>query len=128
MKKLLAALAVTAAIGIAAPASAYAARDNDRGGHAQESYRGAPNFAQQLQQLEQRVHVGARRGDLNRWEARRFTADIRAIDNLRVSYRRSNGFSPREVRDLDRRIENLRVVINREIRDDRYADRGWDRR
>jgi len=138
MKKLIAAFALIATVAVAAPASANDSRNHDRGRGHQEVVVGGANYAEQLERLQQRVYMGAQRGDLNRYEARRFNADIRALDNLRRDYRRSNGFSPREVRDLDRRIDGLRYAINSEIREDRYADRGrddhdgrrgdWDRR
>ena len=57
--------------------------------------------------LERRIDQGLRRGDLTRPEAARLRAEFRDIARLERQYRRTDGLSRWERRDLDRRFDRL---------------------
>lgn len=72
--------------------------------------------------LDQRIDQGIRQGTLNRREATRLRADFRGLLQLENRYRRSNGLSQFERRDLDRRFDALSQRIRYE-RNDRQGRR-----
>jgi hypothetical protein len=143
MKKLMASLAVLSALAFAAPASAdpprhseyerssdRGDRDGYRGDH--DDYRGSRhdnvnwNFDERLNRLEQQIQRGARHGDLNRYETRRFYSELRDIRFQKRDFQVSHGISQREGQILDRRIDRFRDSLRAELRDDsRY---GWNDR
>ena len=106
MKKILiSVLAVSALTAAAAPAMA------------------APwqSINQRQAQLDRRIDVGVRTGQLTRVEATRLRAEFRQIAQLEVRYRRTNGLQGWERNDLDRRFDILsrKIRIERHDRDDR---------
>ncbi len=101
MKKFLAIAAATAALAIAAPASA-------------QSWQ---NINQRQYNLDQRIDAGVRNGTLTRNEAARLRADFRDLAQLEAQYRASNGLSYAERQDLDRRFDALSARIRSERND-----------
>lgn len=73
---------------------------------------------QRQNRIEQRIDQGIRSGALTRNEAVRLRGEFRGIAQLESRYRRSNGLSLAERRDLDRRFDALsaRVRINKNDR------------
>jgi hypothetical protein len=71
--------------------------------------------------LDQRIDQGIRNGSLTRREAVQLRGEFRQIVQLENRYRRSNGLSLSERRDLDRRFDGLsqRVRYERHDRQDR---------
>ena len=74
------------------------------------------------QTLDRRIDQGVRNGTLNRNEAQRLRGEFRALSQLENRYRRSNGLSQFERRDLDRRFDALSQRIRFE-RNDRQGRR-----
>ncbi|HEX8554250.1 MAG TPA: hypothetical protein VF695_06050 [Sphingomonas sp.] len=72
--------------------------------------------------LDQRIDRGIQNGTLNRREATRLRADFRGLARLESQYRRSNGLSQAERRDLDRRFDALSQRVRFE-RNDRQGRR-----
>lgn len=141
MKTLLASLAALGALAVAAPASAQDFRPGGYGhgyGFAGPQYANSyvAQSARQLERLRLRVREGMQAGQLNRFEGRRFFGQVRALEDLRLQYIRTRGFSPWEARDLEQRINSLRHELRREFYDGRSYSRfdagdrdyGWDRR
>jgi len=134
MKKLLTtALAATAMIATAAPASAqvyWEYRDGYRDGYRysdRDNYRGYGAWrsinARQAQ-LDRRIDAGVRRGDLTPREAVRLRAEFREIAYLEARYRRTGGgLSMWERQDLDRRFDRLSARIRFERND--WEDRTY---
>jgi tetrahydromethanopterin S-methyltransferase subunit G len=100
-KHVLALLAATALAGTAAPALAQSVNERQAN-------------------IEQRINTGVRNGALTQAEATRLRADLRAIADLEVRYRR-DGLSAAERIDLDGRLDalNQRIRIERNDRDER---------
>jgi hypothetical protein len=80
--------------------------------------------AQQWQSINQRqanqferIDRGIQNGVLTRAEANRIRAQFAALNTLERDYRRSNGLSTRERRDLDRRFDALSQRIQTQKRD-----------
>lgn len=100
MKKIAITLAVLASVSAAAPAAAQ--------------YRGA-NLDNRIEQLQDRIQDGVRRGTITRNEAVPLRNRLRQLTRLERRYGR-DGFSRWERNDLQQRIQNLRQQI-------RYAER-----
>lgn len=83
-------------------------------------------IAQRQANLDQRIDQGIRSGRLNRPEARRIQNELRQLDRLEAQYRRSNGLSMSERRDLDRRYDALSARVRFE-KNDRQNGRGYRR-
>ncbi len=81
-------------------------------------------IAQRQAVLDRRIDQGIRSGRLNRPEARRIQAELRQLDRLEDRYRRSNGLSASERRDLDRRYDALAARVRYE-KNDRQNDRRY---
>lgn len=102
MKKLIAGILAVSAIAAAAPASAQAWQ----------------NINQRQAQLDRRIDVGVRNGQLTRREAEEMRRQFRVIANLETTYRRSGGGLSRwERQDLDRRFDHLASRIRYERHD-----------
>lgn len=71
--------------------------------------------------IEARIDQGARSGDLTRQEARRLRAELRRINDLERYYRRTDGLSAWERRDLEHRLDRLSGQVFGQRHD-------WDRR
>lgn len=108
MNKTLLSLLATAAIATAAPAMAQTWQ----------------NINERQAQLDQRIDVGVRNGQLTRAEATRLRTEFRQIAQLETRYRR-NGLSANERADLDRRFDRLAMQI-RNQRHDQQADGRWE--
>ena len=78
-------------------------------------------------QLDERIDMGVRRGDLTREEAMRLRNEFRTIVSLESRYR-ANGLQPSERADLDRRFDLLSARIRYERHDDqaRNGGPGWN--
>jgi hypothetical protein len=93
------------------------------------------NVNERQAQLDQRIDVGVRNGQLNQREAEQLRVEFRAIARLERDYR-ANGLSERERMDLDARFDQLSQRIrmersdsqDRRGQDDRRDDRYDDRR
>ena len=117
--------AVTALIALAAlsapmAAQAQARHNDDRGQATAQRHQPATPAWQSINarqaNLERRIMVGIRNGQLSRREATRLRADFRQIANLEARYRRG-GLSAWERQDLDRRFDRLSAQIRQERRD-----------
>ncbi|MGT2513902.1 hypothetical protein ACVOMT_06260 [Sphingomonas panni] len=75
---------------------------------------------QRQAQIERRIDQGIRNGSLSRREAVNLRAEFRQIANLEQRYRRSNGLSMQERRDLDRRM----TALSNKVRIDRHDRNG----
>lgn len=86
------------------------------------------NINQRQRELDRRIDIGIRNGDLNRAEARRLRDEFRDIARLEARYRRG-GLSLGERADLDRRFDRLSVRIDRQANDRQlgygYGLRRW---
>lgn len=105
MKKLLALAVAASTLALAAPASAQAWQ----------------SINQRQANLDQRIDVGVRNGDLTRGEATRLRAEFNDIARLETRYRSTYGLSASERADLDRRFDALssRIRFERNDRQDR---------
>lgn len=116
MKKIVLALTAASALAAAAPALAQ-----PYGGYDRQDYRGWTSINQRQDQLDRRIDVGLRNGQLTRYEAGRLRDEFYDIARLERRYR-SNGLSGWERADLDRRFDALSAKIRWERRDnDRYG-------
>ena len=117
MKKtfLIPALALAAA-SVALPAAAQSYGHGPARGGYQQDYRGWQSINQRQHQLDRRIDVGVRNGQLSRREAVRLRAEFRQIARLEASYRRG-GLTAWERADLDRRFDRLSAQIRYERRD-----------
>ncbi|WP_439472613.1 hypothetical protein [Brevundimonas sp.] len=108
---------VLAAASVAVPAAASAqSRHHDNGPRYEQNYRGWQPIAQRKHNLDRRIDVGARNGQLSRREATRLRTELNALVRLEYSYQRG-GLSARERADLDRRYDNLSRQVREERRD-----------
>lgn len=73
------------------------------------------NINQRQAQIERQIDQGIRNGAISRREAVNLRGEFRQISQLEQRYRRSNGLSMAERRDLDRRFD----VLSRKVRIDR---------
>jgi len=132
MKKFLIPAIALAAVSVAVPAMAqnYQGQNRDyRGGGYEQDYRGDrgdryerdnrggwQSIAQRKYQLDRRIDVGLRNGQLSRREGMRLKTELNALVRLEYSYQRG-GLSARERADLDRRYDNLSRQVREERRD-----------
>lgn len=124
MKILIAALAaVTTVTAFAAPAAAQPYGRHDQGRWEQGAY----NLNQRQAQLNSRIEIGVRRGDISRREAADLRNQSYEIARLEAHYR-VNGLNPRERADLDRRFDRLEMRIVREAHDRDYGQGYGHRR
>jgi hypothetical protein len=79
------------------------------------------NVNERQAQLDQRIDMGVRNGQLTRAEAERLRNEFRSIARLERNYR-SNGLTARERADLDNRFDRLSQQVRVERRD--RQDRG----
>lgn len=127
MKKTVLTALALAATAVALPAAAqsyghgpqpyYGDRDH-RGGYdnRRDDYRGWQSINQRQRQLDQRIDVGVRNGQLSRREAVRLRSEFNQLVRLEASYRRG-GLTTWERADLDRRFDRLSAQIRYERRD-----------
>ncbi len=122
MKRITACLAAATALAAAAPAIAQ--------GYNQGAW---TSIDRRQANIDRRIDIGLRNGDLTRNEALRLRGEFRDLARLEVSYRR-NGLTNWERADLDRRFDRLsyQVMAERRDSDRRYSygygyDRGYYR-
>ena len=120
-KKALIPALVLAAASVAVPAAAQSYgqhdRGHDRGGpRYEQNHRGWQPIAQRKYNLDQRIDVGQRNGQLSRREASRLRTELNSLVRLEYNYQRG-GLSARERQDLDRRYDQLSRQIRAERRD-----------
>jgi hypothetical protein len=119
MKKFLIPAIALAAASVAVPAMAqnYGSQDrHDRGDRYEQNYRGWQPIAQRKYQLDRRIDVGMRNGQLSRREATRLKTELNQLVRLEYSYQRG-GLSARERQELDRRYDRLSAQVREERRD-----------
>lgn len=75
---------------------------------------------QRLANLDRRIDMGVRRGDLTRQEAVRLRAQFRQLIRTEDRYRQG-GLNNWERADLDRRFDQLSARIQMERRDSQYG-------
>ena len=121
-----------AAASVAVPAMAQDyRRDQDRGDLYERSHRGDDRYerddrrhnqggwqsiSQRKYQLDRRIDVGLRNGQLSRREGMRLTAELNMLVRLEASYLRG-GLTRWERTDLDHRYDRLAVQVRAERRD-----------
>lgn len=116
MKKIVLALTAASALAAAVPAMAQPYGGHDRYGRGDWT-----SINQRQAQLDRRIEMGVRNGQLNRREASRLRNEFYDIARLERRYR-ANGLSSWERADLDRRFDILSAKIRWERRDnDRYG-------
>jgi hypothetical protein len=122
MKRITACIAAAAAMAVAAPALAQGYQQG-----------GWTSIDRRQAQIDRRIDMGLRNGDLTRNEAMRLRGEFRDLARLEVSYRR-NGLNNWERADLNRRFDRLsyKVMAERRDNDRRYSsgygrDRGYYR-
>ncbi|GAA0649066.1 hypothetical protein [Brevundimonas lenta] len=121
-KKALIPALVLAAASVAVPAAAqsYGGHDRDgrdnRGGRYEQNYRNWQPISQRKYNLDRRIDVGLRNGQLSRREATRLKAELNQLVRLEYSYQR-NGLTIRERQELDRRYDRLSNQVREERRD-----------
>lgn len=129
-KALIPALALAAA-SVAVPAAAQSyGYGYDRGDRYERDHRdrydrdsrGWQPIAQRKYQLDRRIDVGLRNGQLSRREATRLRYELDRLVQLEFRYQRG-GLSLRERQELDRRYDQLARQIRFERRD--RDDRRW---
>lgn len=91
-------------------------QDRGRSGYDRDSY----NINQRQARLDRRIDRGLRDGSLTRREARDLREDFNRIAWLEARYR-SNGLSPWERADLDRRFDRLEDRTRQARRDREYG-------
>lgn len=120
MKKFLIPAIALAAASVAVPAMAQnygpQHRDDRGGGRYEQNHRGWQPIAQRKYQLDRRIDVGLRNGQLSRREATRLKTELNALVRLEYSYQRG-GLSARERAELDRRYDRLSRQVREERRD-----------
>ncbi len=120
MKKILLATAIAAA-SLGAAGTASAASPYSYG--AAYSYHGQ-NINAAQRNIDRRIDMGVRRGDLTRREAASLRAEFRQIAQLEYRYR-YNGLTRWERQDLDRRLDRLSARVRFERHDYNNRGRGW---
>ena len=117
MKKLMIPALVLASVSAAAlPA---AAQNYNNRGHNQgynQNYGGWQSINVRQANLDRRIDVGLRNGQLSRREATRLRGEFNALLRLEANYRRG-GLTAWERADLDRRFDRLSYQIRDERRD-----------
>jgi Ni/Co efflux regulator RcnB len=114
----LAVLAAASVLTLSATAASAAPRDRYDGRTATQTRWTSINERQS--ELDRRIDMGARHGDLTRQEARRLRMQFNQIAQLESRYR-ANGLSAWERADLDRRFDRLSMQIRGERRDSQYG-------
>ena len=114
MKKMLVPALVLASVSAAAlPAAAQ--NYNNRPGYNQ-NYGGWQSINVRQANLDRRIDVGVRNGQLSRREATRLRGEFNGLLRLEANYRRG-GLTAWERSDLDRRFDRLSAQIRDERRD-----------
>jgi hypothetical protein len=115
-KALIPAIALAAAAAVSIPTAASASAPQHRGDRYERDHRGWQPIAQRKYNLDRRIDVGLRNGQLSRREALRLKTELNALVRLEYSYQRG-GLSARERAELDRRYDRLSAQVRAERRD-----------
>lgn len=118
-KKAIIPAVILVAASVAAPSMASAQQyrgDRDRGDRYEQNYRGWQPIAQRKYNLDRRIDVGMRNGQLSRREATRLRTELNQLVRLEYSYQRG-GLSARERQELDYRYDRLARQVREERRD-----------
>lgn len=84
------------------------------------------NINQRQAELDRRIDMGVRSGELTRAEARNLRGEFRDISRLEARYRNSGGLQAWERVDLDRRFTVLSAKVRWDRNDNQErGDRGW---
>lgn len=134
MKTLIATVAAAAALAaVAAPAAAQYRGDHDRweqGRYDRDGRNGREVHSRvddRQEAIARDVRTAVRSGALTRHELTRINAETREIERLEARYVR-NGLNAAELRDLNRRLGHLEVVVRHERQDREYASGYGNRR
>ena len=121
-KTTLALIAAASALTLSAAASAqpYGARTDGRYDSRAAVQTRWVSINQRQAELDRRIDMGIRHGDLTRNEARRLRIEFNQIAQLESRYR-ANGLSAWERADLDRRFDRLSLKIRGERHDNQYG-------
>jgi len=90
-----------------------------------QNHGGWQSISQRKYNLDRRIDVGLRNGQLSRREGRRLQTELNSLVRLERSYQRG-GLTRWERNDLDRRYDRLAVQVRAERRD--HDNRRGDRR
>jgi hypothetical protein len=115
-KKLLISALALAAASVAVPAAAQSYGAPHRGPAHHAGYDGWNSINARQANLDRRIDMGVRNGQLSRREAVNLRGQFNSLLRLENQYRR-NGLSAWERQDLDRRFDRLAAQIRVERRD-----------
>ena len=116
----LAIIAATSALALsatAASAQGYYDRHDERAAMRTDGW---TNINQRQAELDRRIDMGVRHGDLTRREATRLRVEFNQIAQLESRYR-IGGLNRMERADLDRRFDALSMKIRGERHDNQYG-------
>jgi Spy/CpxP family protein refolding chaperone len=128
----LALASATAAIALPAAAQSYGYDQRDHGRYEQDGRWGdnrrddnrrgndVYNIDARQAQIAQRIEWGVRRGAIDRREAQSLRIESRDIARLEAEYRRG-GLTGPEFRGIDRRLDRLENLVERDLRDRDYS-------
>lgn len=122
MKKILFAIAATAALATAVPVMAQPSINVQIRPEYSQSY---DNFRQREQAIQFQITRAEHRGELSRREAYNFRQDLYQIVRVHARYNYDHRLQRWERRDLDQRLDRLERNVRAESRDRGY--RNWDR-
>ena len=115
MKKMIIPALALAAASVAVPSMAAPAAQQRAPAYAQ-NHGAWQSISQRKYNLDRRIDVGLRNGQLSRREATRLKAELNSLVRLERSYLRG-GLTRWERTDLDRRYDRLAVQVRAERRD-----------
>jgi hypothetical protein len=121
-KALIPAIALAAAAAVSIPTAASASAPQHRGDRYERDHRGWQPIAQRKYNLDRRIDVGLRNGQLSRREAVRLRSELDQLVRLEYRFQRG-GLDWRERQELDRRYDRLSAMIRYERRD--RDNRRW---
>lgn len=121
-KAFIPAIALAAAAVVSVPAMASASAPQHRGDRYERDHRGWQPIAQRKYNLDRRIDVGLRNGQLSRREAVRLRSELDQLVRLEYRFQRG-GLDWRERQELDRRYDRLSAMIRYERRD--RDNRRW---
>lgn len=117
MKKMLVPALVLASVSAAAlPAAAQSYNNRGHNQGYNQNYGGWQSINVRQSNLDRRIDVGVRNGQISRREATRLRGEFTALLRLEANYRRG-GLTTWERADLDRRFDRLSAQIRDERRD-----------
>lgn len=106
---------VAASVAVPAAAQSYG-YGHDRGDRYERNHRAWQPIAQRKYNLDRRIDVGFRNGQLSRREATRLRYELDRLVRLEYRYQRG-GLTWRERQELDRRYDQLSRQVRYERRD-----------